>query len=406
MKKKKKNVVSKKHPFLKWSAFATLTASHTPPCSCFKQGFLLILSFNFSSPPTNVKPNRQPTAWTNDFDNYDYNPALRHANVSSLPLLNPRRTTITTNMNASAPTKNAYNNTNARKKKAKKNTNPQTKDINKNTSTRTDDEAKVNTNIQVKDMNEGTNVYKKMVYDLGEAVPSNDKDPECASGTTDPYTMTTEHTELYKKLIRDLTETVPTNDKAIETAQCRMLMAASSDDLSARHVAYRGLWGSTKSIKKSDEDMIAQLSTDIIKPLETILHNATNPVSIVFYNTMKGAYYHFMAEYLTDLNKLQNTMYQDQALSAFMTAKESATSSGMSVIDPFYLELHISLAKLYYLMNMYRSARLTNLWAFKATWKCKDQQDEEGHKLSVAIKERMQTLNNRWIDDMVMGLTY
>ncbi|KAG0303954.1 hypothetical protein BGZ97_001682 [Linnemannia gamsii] len=244
-----------------------------------------------------------------------------------------------------------------------------------------------------------------MVYDLGEALPSKDKDLGCASGTTDPYTMTTEHAELYKKLIRDLTETVPTNDKAIETAQCRMLMAASSDDLSARHVAYRGLWG-TKSIKKSDEDVIAQLSTDIIKPLETILRNATNPVSIVFYNAMTGAYYHFMAEYLTDHNKLQNTKYQDQALSAFMTAKESATSSGMSINDPFYLELHISLAKLYYLMKMYRSARLTNWWAYDATGECNDQQDEEGRKLSVAIKERMRKLNNRWTDNVVMGLTY
>ncbi|KAG0248427.1 hypothetical protein BG011_000096 [Mortierella polycephala] len=285
-----------------------------------------------------------------------------------------------TNMNTSAPTKNTNKNTKARKKKANKNTNAQTKEINKNTSTRTN-EANMNTNIQTKDTNEGTDVYKKMIDDLAEAVPSNDKDPERALGATDAYTMTTEHAELYKKLIRDLTETVPTNDKAYDP------------------------WGRTKTIKESDDTVIAQLSTDIIDRLETILRNATDPASIVFYNTMKGSYYDHMAEYLTDHDKRKKTIYQDQALSAFLTAKESATSSGMSVNDPIYLELHISLAKLYYFMRLYRPARLTNIWAYNASRKCKDRLDEEDHNLLAAINERMRKLMNRWTDN-AMRLTY
>ncbi|KAG0285372.1 hypothetical protein BGZ96_010368 [Linnemannia gamsii] len=246
--------------------------------------------------------------------------------------------------------------------------------------------------------------YKKMVLDLTEAVPSNDKDPGRAPGTTDIYTMTTEHAELYKKLIRDLTETVPTSDKVLETAQCRMLMVAYDDDLLARRKAY-DLWDRTKTIKKSDDAVTAQFSTNIIERLETILRNATGPVSIVFYNTMKGDYYHHMAEYLTDHDKRKKTMYQDWALGTFMTAKESATSSGMSVNDPIYLELHISLAKLYYLMRLYGSARLANISAFNASCKCKDRLDEEDRKLSAAIHERMRNLMNRWTDDANMGYT-
>ncbi|KAF9177512.1 hypothetical protein BGZ50_008690 [Haplosporangium sp. Z 11] len=309
-----------------------------------------------------------------------------------------------TNMNTSAPTRNTNKNTNARKKKAKKNTNAQTKETIKSTSTHTN-ETNMNTTIQTKGTNEGTGVYKKMVDDLTEAVPSNDKDPECAPGITDPYTMTTEHSELYKKLVRDLTETVSTNDKVIKTAQCRMLMAAYNDDLLARCKAYDP-WGRTKTIKKSDDIVIAQLSTDIIDRLEVILRNATDPAFIVFYNTMKGSYYHHMAEYLTDHDKRKEIIYQDQALSAFMTAKESATSSGMSANDPIYLELHINLAKLYYLMRLYRSARLTNIWAYDASCGCKDRLDEEDRKLSEAINERMRILMCHWTDRAIMGLTY
>ncbi|KAG9063594.1 hypothetical protein KI688_004479 [Linnemannia hyalina] len=309
-----------------------------------------------------------------------------------------------TYINTSAPTKHIIKHTYARKKKANKNTNAQTKEINKNTSTHTN-EANMNTNIQTKDTNEGTDLYKTMVDDLTEAVPLNDKDPERALGTTDPYTMTTEHAKLYKKLIRDVTETVPTNDNVIETAQCRMLTAAYHDDLSARHMAYRS-WYGKKTIKKSDDVVIAQLSTDIMDRLETIIRNATDPISIIFYNTMKGEYYHHMAEYLTDHDERKKAMYQDQALFNFMTAKESATSSGMSVNDPIYLELHISLAKLYHLMRLYRSARLTNSLAYSAACKCKDQLDEEGCKLSAAIIERMRIMNNRWIDYMITDLQY
>ncbi|KAG0086900.1 hypothetical protein BGZ92_007774 [Podila epicladia] len=214
-----------------------------------------------------------------------------------------------------------------------------------------------------------------MVDDLTAATPSNDKDPKHALGTTDPYTMTTEHAELYQKLIRDLIETVPTNDKVIETAQCRMLMATYDDDL----LAHR---------------------------LENILRNATDTVSIVFYNIMKGNYYRHMAKYLTNHDKHKKTIYQDQALSAFMIAKKSATSSSMSLNDPIYLELHISLANLYYLMGMYRSARITNAWAYDALCECKDQLDEEDSKLSASINERMRKLMNRWTDEAIMGLTY
>ncbi|OAQ24037.1 hypothetical protein K457DRAFT_903465 [Linnemannia elongata AG-77] len=322
-----------------------------------------------------------------------------------------------TNMNTSAPTKTTNRNANALKKKANNNTrannntkannntNAQTKDINKNTTTTCTNEVNMNTNIQTKDTNEGTDVYKKMVDDLTEAVPSNNRDSERAPGTTDFYSMTTEHAELYKKLIHDLKETVPTNDKAIETAQCRMLMAVYDNDLLARRKAFDP-WGRTKTIKKSDDAVIAQLSTDVIDRLDTILSNATDPVSIVFYNTMKGDYYSHMVEYLTDHDKRKKTIYQDQALSAFMTAKESAKSSGMSVVDPIYLELHISLAKLYYLMRLYRSARLTNCWAYRASCECKDRLDEEDRKLSAAIKERMRRLMNRWTDEAINGNTY
>ncbi|KAG0098979.1 14-3-3 protein [Podila epicladia] len=244
-----------------------------------------------------------------------------------------------------------------------------------------------------------------MVDDLTAATPSNDKDPKHALGTTDPYTMTTEHAELYQKLIRDLIETVPTNDKVIETAQCRMLMATYDDDLLARHKAYDP-WGCIKTIKNSDDAMIAQLSTDIIDRLENILHNATDTVSIVFYNIMKGNYYRHMAKYLTNHDKHKKTIYQDQALSTFTIAKKSATSSSMSLNDPIYLELHISLANLYYLMGMYRSARITNAWAYDASCECKDQLDEEDSKLSASINERMRKLMNRWTDEAIMGLTY
>ncbi|KAF9958992.1 hypothetical protein BGZ70_009001 [Mortierella alpina] len=216
--------------------------------------------------------------------------------------------------------------------------------------------------------------------------------------------MTTEHAARYKKLVHDLAEAVPTRDKALETAQCRKLMAVYDGDLAARYKAYD--WGTKKTIKKFDNILIAQLSVDILDRLETILRSATEPVSIVFYNTIKGEYYYYVAEYLTDHDSRKKAIHQDRALSSFLTAKESAVSSAMSVIDPIYLELLICLAKGYHLMGMCRTARLTNNWAYFASEKRKDQLDEEGLKLSVDIKERMRKLTNSWMDDAVYGISY
>ncbi|KAF9289640.1 hypothetical protein BGZ68_008951 [Mortierella alpina] len=308
-------------------------------------------------------------------------------------------------MNTSASTKNTNQN---RKRKAKKNTNAGKKEIDKSTINATD---KANTSIgnPTEATNESTDAHKQMVDDLTEAVPSNHMGCEHTPTPADIYAMSTEHAELYKKLVRNLAETVPTNDEAIETARCRTLFADYEGDLMARRRAHRAHdpWGRTKTIKKSDDAVIDQLLADILHFLENILRNATEPVSVVFYNTMKGRYYHYMAEYLTDHDKRLKVMYQDQALSAFLTAKESAASSAMSVIDPFYLELHISLAKCYYLMGMYRTARLTNIWAYHASRKCEDHRlDEVERKLSAEIMERMRNLMNSWTDAVFDGITY
>ncbi|KAF9342990.1 14-3-3 protein [Mortierella sp. AD094] len=180
---------------------------------------------------------------------------------------------------------------------------------------------------------------------------------------TNVRTKTNEHTELYKKLVHNLTETVPTNNKEFESAHCRNLGKAYSSDLIARRKALEN----EATNKEFDYADIVQLSYDILDRLDKdILPNATEPVSIVFYNTMKGDYCRHIAKYLTDHDKRKHKVYCDAALKAFLDGKEAATS-GLSCSDPFYLELHISLAKFYYFMREYRTARITNITAHNAS---------------------------------------
>ncbi|KAF8944804.1 hypothetical protein BGZ52_010270, partial [Haplosporangium bisporale] len=59
--------------------------------------------------------------------------------------------------------------------------------------------------------------------------------------------------------------------------------------------------GFEATIKEADEAEIALISDDILHRLDKdIIPNATEPVAIVFYNTMKGDYCKYIAEYLTD----------------------------------------------------------------------------------------------------------
>ncbi|CAO3566643.1 unnamed protein product [Mortierella alpina] len=175
--------------------------------------------------------------------------------------------------------------------------------------------------------------------------------------------MTMVHAELYKKQVPHLREI---EDLAVIVLG-QKLKAVYAADLAARRKAHD--WGKAKTVKKSDYILFAQLSIDILDRLQTILSSVVcaELVSIVFYNTIKGDYYHYVAEYLTDHDKRKIVLDQDKALSSFLAAKETAVSSAMSVVDPLYLELHISLVKCYNLMKMYSTARLLHIWAYIAS---------------------------------------
>ncbi|KAF9121720.1 hypothetical protein BGW39_010302 [Mortierella sp. 14UC] len=214
--------------------------------------------------------------------------------------------------------------------------------------------------------------------------------------------MTKEYAELYSQLVQTLKETVPTTNKELEAAHCKKLMEFYSNGIVARSNGGRKVAGD----KKSGNAEIEQIKNDILEPLNKIIPAATVPIAIALYKAMMGDYCRYITEYLTDHDKSKKTHYFDAALSAFLMITESTTSSGINITHPLYLELHLSLAKLYYATKMYRFARVANVLASLTVCKADmDGLDEESRKQSNEIRERMRKLMTRWTDETLDGYT-
>ncbi|KAG0273626.1 hypothetical protein BGZ95_010567 [Linnemannia exigua] len=218
-------------------------------------------------------------------------------------------------------------------------------------------------------------------------------------------TPTEEYAKLHKQLAHNLKETAPTNIEELNAAHFRKLMEACNNDIATRN--NRGLRASAD--KKTDDAEIAQLTKDFIEPLNYIFRSriTTEPVAIISYKKMKGNYCRYIAEYLTDHDKREQQAYFDGALSAYLEAKEDAASSGLNPCDPLCLELHFSIAKLYYAMKLFRSARWTNALTYRTLHKAEDLErlDEENRKLSEDILNRMERMRGHWTHQMLNGNT-
>ncbi|KAK3831972.1 MAG: hypothetical protein J3R72DRAFT_515416 [Linnemannia gamsii] len=216
-------------------------------------------------------------------------------------------------------------------------------------------------------------------------------------------TIAPEYAEVCKQLAHSSKETAPTTIEELNTVHFRKFMKACSDDIVARN--NRGRRAPTDM--KTGNAEIAQITKDFIQPLNKIRTLATEPVATISYRWMKGNYCHYIAEYLTDHDKRKHIAYFDAALSAYLEAKEDATSSGLNPCDPLYLELNFSIAKLYYSMGLFRSARWTNILACRTLRKAEDLErlEEESRKLSEDILDRVERMMNHWTTQSLNGNT-
>ncbi|KAK3831970.1 MAG: hypothetical protein J3R72DRAFT_454278 [Linnemannia gamsii] len=221
--------------------------------------------------------------------------------------------------------------------------------------------------------------------------------------TTQTDITTSTYAKLYKQLAHNLKETAPMNIKELTTAHVRKLMKACANDITTRNKS--GLRVPTD--KEADDAEIAQITEDLIQPLNKIRIFANEPLAKISYKWMKGNYCHYIAEYLTNHDMRKQKAYIDAALSVWFDAKVDTESFGLNPCDPLCLELRFSIAKLYHSMGLFRSARWANSLGCRAFCKAVDlgRLDEESRKLSEDILGRMERMSNHWINLSVSGDT-
>ncbi len=221
----------------------------------------------------------------------------------------------------------------------------------------------------------------------------------------------TEQAERHEETIKYMEEIVKNKKEDLTIEERNILSSAYKNCVSARRSAWRSIYG-IEVKEKTNGSKFLYLVTDLKSVLEKelndlcnrmiklidehLLKNATENEPKVFYLKMKGDYYRYLAEILTDE---KNKEVANNSMNSYKQANELAEK--LACTNPIKLGLALNFSVFYYeVMNDAKTACTIATEAFDVAIHQLEKIEDEQYKDSTTILQLLKENIDMWNADL------
>ena len=221
----------------------------------------------------------------------------------------------------------------------------------------------------------------------------------------------TEQAERHEETIKYMEEIVKNKKEDLTIEERNILSSAYKNCVSARRSAWRSIYG-IEVKEKTNGSKFLNLVTDLKSVLEKelndlcnrmikliddhLLKNATETEPKVFYLKMKGDYYRYLAEILTDE---KNKEVANNSMNSYKQANELAEK--LACTNPIKLGLALNFSVFYYeVMNDAKTACNIATEAFDVAIHQLEKIEDEQYKDSTTILQLLKENIDMWNADL------
>ena len=221
----------------------------------------------------------------------------------------------------------------------------------------------------------------------------------------------TEQAERHEETIKYMEEIVKNKKEDLTIEERNILSSAYKNCVSARRSAWRSIYG-IEVKEKTNGSKFLYLVTDLKSVLEKelndlcnrmiklideyLLKNATETEPKVFYLKMKGDYYRYLAEILTDE---KNKEVANNSMNSYKQANELAEK--LACTNPIKLGLALNFSVFYYeVMNDAKTACTIATEAFDVAIHQLEKIEDEQYKDSTTILQLLKENIDMWNADL------
>lgn len=223
-----------------------------------------------------------------------------------------------------------------------------------------------------------------------------------------------EQAERNEETIKYMEEIVKTKKEDLTLEERNILSTAYKNCVSSRRSAWRSIYG-IEVKEKTNNSKFLSLVTDLKELLEKelsdlchrmlvlidshLLKKSTSDESKVYYMKLKGDYYRYLAEFMTDK---ENKEVATQSMNAYKEASELAES--LACTNPIKLGLALNFSVFYYeVMNDSATACKIANAAFDEAIHQLEKIEDEQYKDSTTILQLLKENIDMWKNDNEQG---